>query len=395
MRILLLSAYHSASHRYWCEGLMAALPEIEWTLKTQPARYFSWRVRASGWIWGLAEDEDFARRPDLVIATSLTGLTALRALCPALAGVPLWVYFHENQFAHPRHAKQLEVHRANWQFHSLQNALLADRVSFNTAFNRDTFLAGAETLLRQLPEKLPGDPVESVREKSDVLPVPLTDEFAGFRSAPKDPNLIVWNHRWEWDKRPEVFLGALLALHREGIDFKLAMMGSGGGRGDVFASERAELEPHLVHWGEADPATYRKWIARAGVGASTALHDFQGLALLEAAQAGARVVAPRRLAYPEVLPGAEFYEGAPDDPAVDQRDFQEVLRRVLADKTAPAKAPPVPGWTRLAARYRERMRTFNFERSTSNVERLRPNVQSSKFEVQRSKFPNSHSPPPP
>ena len=47
MRILLLSAYHSASHRYWCEGLMAALPEFDWTLKTQPARHFSWRVRAS------------------------------------------------------------------------------------------------------------------------------------------------------------------------------------------------------------------------------------------------------------------------------------------------------------------------------------------------------------
>ena len=46
---------------------------------------------------------------------------------------------------------------------------------------------------------------------------------------------------------------------------------------------------------------------------SCALHDFQGLATLELAQAGATIVVPRRVAYPECLPDAHFYEGSEAD----------------------------------------------------------------------------------
>jgi len=49
MRILLLSTYHCACHRYWCEGQMAAIPEIDWTLKTQPKRILHSRQLAS-WL---------------------------------------------------------------------------------------------------------------------------------------------------------------------------------------------------------------------------------------------------------------------------------------------------------------------------------------------------------
>lgn len=358
MRILLLSAYHSASHRYWCEGLMAALPEFEWTLKTQPARHFSWRVRASGWLWGRSDDPDFEADYDLIIATSLSDIVTVKALCPALQPVPVWLYFHENQFAHPLSDQQYTDHQISWQFQSIQNALCADWISFNTAFNRDTFLAGARQLLKKFPEKLPGQPIDQLTQNSEVLPVPLTNRFHSHRAAPKHINRIVWNHRWEWDKRPELLLSVLMALHGEGFDFELAMLGSGGGRkAGQFKKARERLREHIVHWGEADESTYSEFIRTAGIGVSTALHDFQGLAMLELAQAGATVVVPRRVAYPECLPGACFYEGSETDPESDAAQLKAALTQVLAgQRPPPVDSADLPTWERLTGDYRERIR---------------------------------------
>jgi glycosyltransferase involved in cell wall biosynthesis len=336
---------------------MAALPGITWTLKTQPARHFSWRVRASGWLWALGDDPGLARTDyDLIIATSLTGVVPLRAMCAGLRSPPLLTYFHENQFAHPRGDTQSEVHRVGWQFQSLQNAFCADWISFNTAYNRDTFLEGAASLLRRFPERLPGDPLRRVSERSGILPVPLTEEFESYRSSPKDPSLIVWNHRWEWDKQPKRFLAALRRLSEDGIDFRLAMMGCGGGRDNTFAGDAAALAKHIVHWGEADAATYRQWIRKAGIGVSTAVHDFQGLSMLEVAQAGATAVVPRRLAYPECLPGAHFYEGSATDAAKDTADLEASLRALLtSDAPRKAQSHPVPIWTKWKDQYKERI----------------------------------------
>lgn len=336
---------------------MAALPEIDWTLKTQPARHFSWRVRASGWLWALADDPELAADYDLVMATSLTDVVTLKALCPALRDTPLWLYFHENQFAHPLSDRQWASHQQGWQFQSIQNALVADHISFNTAFNRDTFFTGAQALLRKFPEKLPGRPLDRLENNSEVLPVPLTDRFCAFRESPKRKNRIVWNHRWEWDKRPEHFLHALIALHKRGLDFELAMLGSGGGRQpEQYAEERKLLSDHIVHWGEADTATYTDFMRTADIGVSVALHDFQGLAMLELAQAGATVVLPRRVAYPEVLPGACFYEGSESDPQADAHELKAVLADLLTGDCPPPVDPAdLPTWDRLAEVYRKRI----------------------------------------
>ncbi|MFU8847951.1 MAG: DUF3524 domain-containing protein [Opitutales bacterium] len=357
MRILLLSAYHSASHRYWCEGLMAAMPKVEWTLKTQPARHFSWRIRASGCIWGLADDPDFDRDYDLIIATSLTDVVNLKAHRPALRDTPLWLYFHENQFAHPLSDRQWESHQQGWQFQSMQNAFLADHISFNTTFNFDSFIAGARSLLKKFPEKLPGRPLDRIIERADVLPVPLTERFRAFYNEPKRAKRIIWNHRWEWDKQPKVFLDALIALHREGFDFELAMLGSGSGRAPYAFREEADiLSDHLIHWGEADEDRYAGFIRSADIGVSAALHDFQGLAMLELAQAGATVVVPRRVAYPEVLPGACFYAGAPDDPERDTANLKTALAEALtADRRRQIDPSRLPTWEHFQANYRERI----------------------------------------
>ena len=335
---------------------MRALPEYEWVLKTQPARHFSWRVRAAEWIWGLADDADFEQSYDLIIATSLSGIAGLKAMCPKLSNTPVWMYFHENQFAHPLEGRQSLDHQISWQFSSLQNALCADWVSFNTAFNRDSFFEGLRQMLKRMPERLPGDPAGRIEKTSEVLPVPLDDSFAKMRTCAKDPSLIVWNHRWEWDKQPQIFLDALIALKQEGLSFRLAMLGSGGADDERFKTERENLGDSVVCWGEVDAEIYRSWISKAGIGVSAALHDFQGLALLELALAGASIVAPRRVAYPECIPDAQFYEGSPSNDASEVNALKEALRAALQlEEPRAVSIAPLPMWSNLAEAYRERI----------------------------------------
>ena len=88
MRILLLSAYDAHSHRRWRQGLVAAFPEWQWTVLTLPPRYFSWRVRGNSLSWAFSERETLEQPYDVLIATSMTDLSALKGLVPALASVP-------------------------------------------------------------------------------------------------------------------------------------------------------------------------------------------------------------------------------------------------------------------------------------------------------------------
>ncbi|MFC6979090.1 tRNA-queuosine alpha-mannosyltransferase domain-containing protein [Microbulbifer taiwanensis] len=49
---MLLSAYDADSHKRWRRGLVAAIPEWQWTQLTLPPRYFSWRIRGNSLSWG-------------------------------------------------------------------------------------------------------------------------------------------------------------------------------------------------------------------------------------------------------------------------------------------------------------------------------------------------------
>ena len=83
--------------------------------------------------------------------------------------------------------------------------------------------------------------------------------------------------------------------------------------GERFASTPAglepllrELAPNIIHEGYApDRETYAELLGSADVVASTALHEFFGMAVAEGLAAGCTPVVPNRLSYPEVL-GAEL-----------------------------------------------------------------------------------------
>ena len=332
MRILLLSAYDAHSHRRWRQGLVAAFPEWRWTVLTLPPRFFSWRVRGNSLSWAYSERKTLEQSFDVLVATSMTDLSALKGLVPALASVPALVYCHENQFAYPdRRDGQTVEPRVT----SLYTLLAADRVIFNSAWNRRSFLDGARTLLRQMPDAVPDGVVDSIAGKSCTLPVPLEGhwfEKEGGLANNDGPFTIVWNHRWEYDKAPERMFGALLELHRAGLDFRVHVVGQQFRRQPpVFAEMYPLLKDHIGEWGmvEAD-ADYQRLLRQSHVVLTTSLHEFQGLAVLEAVASGCIPLAPDRLAYPEFIPDSCRYPSYPDDPGRESTVIAEHLQRLCA-----------------------------------------------------------------
>ncbi|WP_207061982.1 DUF3524 domain-containing protein [Motiliproteus sp. SC1-56] len=360
MNILLLSAYDAGSHRYWRRGLINAFAEYRWTELVLPARHFSWRIRGNPLSW-LSEAASVLSQPyDLLVATSMVDLATLKGLCPVLAQVPALCYFHENQFEYPKSAQQHAS--VEPQMVNLYSALAADRVLFNSDFNRRTFLQGADRLLSRLPDHRPGSVGPLLEGKTAVLPVPLDEAGLGVKGRPSKRFTLTWNHRWEYDKAPERLLAALEGALARGVDFDLHLLGEGFRKvPPVMQALRERLGRRVLSWGylESREAYYR-CLAGSHLVLSTSLHEFQGLAMLEGAALGACPLVPDRLSYPELFPEHCRYPSHRDDPVAEAEAMAEAIAHFYSRYEAGKSLPRVDIqpwlWSRLKPRYAEEIR---------------------------------------
>ena len=308
MHVLLLSAYEAVSHRYWADSLMTNMQGVSWQALSLPPRHFAWRIRGNPLSWWLKEHETLSQSYDVLLATSMVDLATLIGLFPHLGRAKKIVYFHENQFAYPESSDQMPQVEAKMV--NIYAALAADTLVFNTAYNRDSFFDGVRTFLKKMPENLPvAKSLEALRERARVLPVPLGPLNSAFVSRP-NPRRIVWNHRWEYDKNPEDFFNVLIDLSEQGVEFELAVLGQRFRKVPaIFETAQEKLAAHIVAWGPQPEIEYRELLATAGIVVSTTWHEFQGLAIMEAAQRGALPLVPDRLCFPELYPAEYRFNG--------------------------------------------------------------------------------------
>ena len=334
MKILLLSAYDALSHRYWRENLVEQFAAIEWTVLSLPARYFRYRVRSNPLSWFVDKKDILQSHYDLIIATSMVDIATLRGLVPPLAATPLWLYCHENQFAYPTGAKNNNpaAHDLEAKMVFLYGCLAADAISFNSAWNRDSALAGLGDLLQRFPEKINISLLEAIANKADVLPVPLKPYLNKFalpnteaKTALKStPLRLLWNHRWEYDKGPDRLLALVNALQASGLVCELNVVGQQFRQTPkAFTLIEAVLEQSTTLqkgcWGYIDSThDYQQLLQQCDVVLSTALHDYQGIAVLEAVQAGCVPLLPNQLVYPEIFAKQYLYDLADDDATDDK-----------------------------------------------------------------------------
>jgi glycosyltransferase involved in cell wall biosynthesis len=326
--IWLLSAYRSQSHAAWVDWLTQTFTDIHWYTLELPGRHFRWRIRGNplSWLNKLPQET-----PDLILATSMVDLATLKGLHPRLANIPVIYYFHENQFAYPTSKQQHGS--VDPQMVQLYGAIAANQLVFNSNYNRETFLSGIDKLLQMLPDEVPDNITNNLRDKSKILPVAIKPIPS---QKNKIPGLILWNHRWEYDKAPEVFADALIQLNNSGIDFKLALLGERANK-TPDALRRIEMELHdkIIINEKVNKEEYQQYLSQSSIVVSTAIHEFQGLAIMEAVSAGAIPLVPDDLCYREQY--AEVYRYTTNDSIV----LTEKLSHFLNATPAP---PDISNW---------------------------------------------------
>jgi glycosyltransferase involved in cell wall biosynthesis len=364
LRILYIEPFEGGSHAQFTRTL-TRIP-ARWERMTLPGRFWKWRMRGSA-VWFALEEGPRLEQPfDLLWASAFLPLAELKGLVPSLARVPTVLHFHENQLAYPSRPGASEPERdRHFGFTQLVSGLAANRLVFNSEYNRRSFLTTGEAWLQQLPDRVPRAWIPRLKARSCVLPVWLDLPHPTRPLAPTgaDRPWILWNHRWEHDKDPDTFVEAVIRLAAEGYPFQLVLV---GGRARTWPAAfdrlRSTLPDRIERFGPVDGRTYVDLLQRCDVVVSTARQEFFGVSVIEATHLGAEPLVPDDLAYPEWCPDPYRYPRGSFEAALRRRlqafAAGEALRRDRRHLTARFGAP-------LAAEYRRLIRDLTLRPEAS------------------------------
>lgn len=370
MQVLLLEPYYTGSHAAWVAGY-AAHSRHQVSCLTMPGRFWKWRMHGGAVA--------LARRflasslaPDVILATDMLDVTTFLALTRGRSSTArVAIYFHENQLSYPWPAEDRDVQRGrdvHYGFINYTSALTADAIFFNSRYHLESFFNELPRLLKHFPDYRGLATIDALRARSQVLPLGLDlRRFDVFRPAETSPTpvvssrtspIILWNHRWEYDKNPSDFFRALYLLAERGLDFRVVILGQRFRRQPTEFLEAAErLGSRLLQLGYVpDFATYARWLWQADVLPVTSYHDFFGASVVEAIYSGCWPLLPRRLSYPELIP-AEYHAACFYD---DFDDLVERLHAIIAghlswDVTALQKTMARFDWQQMAPIYDRRL----------------------------------------
>lgn len=332
--------WYGGSHRAFADA---------WTARSRnrvevidlPARHWKWRQEASA--WELAAKANDLQVPDVVACSDYVDLPRLMAFLPKRwRTLPTLCYFHENQLTYPRPAKESDRSSAERDlthaFSNVLTAIRADAVVFNSEFHRREFADAANDWLRTLPRPNPRAQLERALANATVVP-PLPELHAVplGPGAPKGaPLCVAFPHRLEDDKDPLQFLAAVRRALDGGARLTLALF---GGAPEAASQEiRSALDALGAVVERAgfvtSRAAYLEELGRCDVVASTARHEFFGVAFAEAMAAGCAPLALDRANYRALVGEA----GAALEGAGIARDEADFARRLTALAARPEGA---------------------------------------------------------
>ncbi|KAK3543945.1 hypothetical protein QTP70_031856 [Hemibagrus guttatus] len=367
MSVLLVEAFYGGSHKQLIDVLQENIDDC--VVYTLTAKKWHWRARTAALHFMQAIPSSQSYR--VLLTSSVLNLAELVALRPDLAALKKILYFHENQLIYP--VRKSQERDFQYGYNQILSCLVADTVLFNSAFNMNSFLSSISGFLKTMPDHRPKGLEQLIRPKCSVLYFPIRfpevtrflpehklqlrqtqsecnsssqdsqkhpetaaassttcenvkeqrNECDAEETEPRlaskqcsDPERgmprplhIVWPHRWEHDKDPELFFKTLLKLAERELSFEVSVLGETfTDVPDIFAEAKERLARHIRHWGfMPSKEDYLRTLCQADVVISTAKHEFFGVAMLEAVHCGCYPLCPKALVYPEIFPGSYLY----------------------------------------------------------------------------------------
>lgn len=334
MDILIVETFFGGSHRQWIEGLCQQLQkdfDVQIEYLTLSDKHWKWRIEGGSLELARECTKFEGKHFDVVLTSSMVhGPVFFQFASQFISWGKKVLMMHENQFAYPRSKLEIKINKRQ-DFHyphvNFLSCLDADQVVFNSHYNLESMLEGAKAFLERMPRHKLSSTLAEIRNKSQVIPLGFTQEdyYSEQEQNPCSP-LILWNHRWDEDKNPTDFFNALESC--ADLDFKLVVLGKAISSSKIFFSNMQERwNDRILHWGFCDSRNeYLNWLSKSHIAPVTSNQDFFGISAFEALLSGCQILAPNRLAFPEVLgtkDGVSVYQG--------QSELELLLRRKIIE----------------------------------------------------------------
>lgn len=311
MKILLVEPFFTGSHRQWALGWQQhSKHKIE--LLTLPGYHWKWRMHGASVTLAKHFLQLTDKNFDAIVVSDMLDLSVFKSLIiQHVKNVIFVLYMHENQLTYPWSKTDVDVQlkRDNhYAFINYTSALIANKIWFNSKYHLESFTSSLPNFLNQFPDFTNEETVAEISEKSSIQYLGL--ELEKFNRLKPDyiqkysRCLVLWNHRWEHDKNPELFFNTLFELQEQSIDFRLAVLGeSFKDTPEIFSQAKQKLSEKIVHWGFVkNEKEYADWLWKADLLPVTSYQDFFGASVVEAIFCNTVPLLPKRLAYPEHLP---------------------------------------------------------------------------------------------
>lgn len=347
MKVLALEPWYGGSHRNFLDGLKKHSKHDIHAI-TMSARFWKWRMHGGAVTMARKVNDWVAEgnKPDVILASDMVNVPAFLSLCrPALSDVPVIMYLHENQLTYP--LKEGRQRDYTYAYINYLSCLASDAIVFNSRFHHDEFLDALPVMLRAFPDYNHMHSVQKIRERSSVLHLGMDlnahDQHAQgatprTRGQLMDTPVVLWNQRWEYDKNPEAFFRLMNRLDDAGCSFRLILAG------EHFEEQPYEFEraferyaERILHYGYAeDFEEYSSLLHRADIIVSTAIHEFFGIAVMEAIYCGCHPLLPNRLSYPELIPDS-LHRPLLHSPTLyeDEEELFKTMSRILKREEKP------------------------------------------------------------
>ncbi|MBC8311014.1 MAG: DUF3524 domain-containing protein [Candidatus Marinimicrobia bacterium] len=308
LNILLIEPFYSGSHKSWADSYAQ---NSEHTVSIISLKGIYWKWRMHGGAISLAKKyNNFIHEnhtPDLILTTDMLNLPVFSAFAD-VRDIPVITFFHENQLTYPwstqdrDKAKQRDHH---YGFINYTTALKSDLIMYNSTFHKDSFIGALRKFLKQFPDHNELSNIDVIEQKSVVSYLGLSlqkFDIHKTKSNNKVP-IVLWNHRWEYDKNPASFFQTLRKIKDDGVQFKLVILGEEfDTEMDVFTEARNYFSDEILHMGFCDSfEEYAKWLWKSDYLPVTSNQEFFGASVMEAVYCDVIPILPNRLTYPELF----------------------------------------------------------------------------------------------
>ncbi|GLR17772.1 glycosyl transferase family 1 [Portibacter lacus] len=245
--------------------------------------------------------------PELIICTDMLDLSVFLSLTRNKSqGIPVALYFHENQLCYPWSPDDQDVslnRDRHYAFINYTSALSADQIYFNSVFHKNQFIKDLGQFLSEFPDYKNLATIAAIEKKSEVLYLGVDlQKFDRYKNDSQNKlPVLLWNHRWEYDKNPNLFFNTLIELKNEGYKFELIVLGRSYPREpDIFKTAQTQLATEIIHWGYAESfSDYARLLWAADIVPITSNQEFFGISAVEAIYCNNVPLLPNRLCYPE------------------------------------------------------------------------------------------------